>query len=50
MAKKELINNKYLEDMYDLVDSLHGSKISAEDEEKEINRLIIDERENERER
>ena len=50
LSKKELINNKYLEDMYDLVDSLHGSKISAEDEEKEINRFINEELENEKER
>lgn len=50
LSKKELINNKYLEDMYDLVDSLHGSKVSAEDEEKEINRFINYELENEKER
>ena len=50
LSKRELKTNKYLEEMFSVVDSLHGSKISSEaGNKKQVIEEIEEEKDNERE-
>ncbi len=47
LSEREIKTNNYLEEMYNLVDSLNGGKISVENDEKQIEEQLEQEKERE---